>query len=138
VSAALLDTGPLVALVLRTDAMHGWATEQLKQLAPPLFTCDAVLAEACFLLKRENHDPTDVVKLARAGLFEVKFDFNREMAAILELMTSYRDRPMSFADACLVRMAEQHPHHPVWTFDRDFKIYRRHRRSSIPLISPFG
>jgi len=136
-SSVLLDTGPLVALVLRTDAMHAWATEQLKHFAPPLFTCDAVLAEACFLLKREKHDPADVVKLARAGLFQVKFDFNREAAAIQELMTNYRDLPMSFADACLVRMTEQHPHASVWTLDRDFKIYRRNRRSSIPLICPF-
>ena len=136
-STVLLDTGPLVALVLNTDAMHGWAGEQLKLLHPPLFTCDAVIAEACFLLKREKRDPTDVLKLARAGLFEVKFDFNREAAAVLELMISYQDLPMSFADACLVRMAEQHPHSSVWTLDRDFKIYRRNGRSSIPLISPF-
>jgi hypothetical protein len=45
---------------------------------------------------------------------------------------------MSFADACLVRMAEQHPDSPVWTLDGDFKIYRRNRHSSIPLISPFA
>ena len=44
---------------------------------------------------------------------------------------------MSFADACLVRMAEQHPEASVWTLDRDFKIYRRNRRSAIPLISEF-
>jgi predicted nucleic acid-binding protein len=137
VITGLLDAGPLVALVLRTDAMHFWATEQLKQFAPPLLTCDAVLAEACFLIKREQRDPSDVVKLARSGLFEVRFDFNRESAAILELMASYRDQPISFADACLVRLAEQHLQSPVWTLDRDFKIHRRNRRSSIPLISPF-
>ena len=134
----LLDTGPLVALVLRTDAMHAWATEQLKHFTPPLLTCEAVVAEACFLLKREKHDPSDVVKLAQAGLFEVKFDFNRESSAILGLMTSYHDLPMSFADACLVRMNELHPDSEIWTLDRDFTIYRRNRRSSIPLISPFG
>ena len=117
--------------------MHGWAKDQLKLMTPPLFTCDAVIAEACFLLKREKHDPSDVVKLARAGLFEVKFDFNREASSLLSLMTSYRNLPMSFADACLVRMSEQHPQASVWTLDRDFKIYRRSRRSSIPLISPF-
>ena len=136
-SPVLLDTGPLVALVVRTDAMHGWAIEQLKLIEPPLLTCDAVIAEACFLLKREKHDPTDVIRLARAGLFEVRFDFGRESAALLELMTRYRDQPMSFADACLVRLAELHPHSSVWTLDRDFKIYRRNRRSSIPLISSF-
>jgi hypothetical protein len=41
------------------------------------------------------------------------------------------------ADACLVRMCELNAEAAVWTLDRDFRIYRRHRRSSIPLISPF-
>jgi len=44
---------------------------------------------------------------------------------------------MSFADACLVRMCELNAEAAVWTLDRDFRIYRRHRRSSIPLVSPF-
>lgn len=133
----LLDAGPLVALVLRTDAMHAWATQQLKQLAPPFLTCDAVIGEACYLLRREKRDPVDIIEFARAGLFEVKFDFNRESAAIAELMASYRDLPMSFADACLVRMCELNAEAAVWTLDRDFRVYRRNRRSSIPLISPF-
>ncbi|MBK8477906.1 MAG: PIN domain-containing protein [Opitutaceae bacterium] len=136
-SPVLLDTGPLVALVVGTDARHGWAIDQLKSMAPPLITCEAVIAEACFLLKREKLDPTEVIRLARAGLFEVRFDFGREAAVLQELMTRYRDQPMSFADACLVRLAELHPQSSVWTLDRDFKIYRRNRRSSIPLISPF-
>lgn len=77
------------------------------------------------------------MKLACAGLFEVRFDFNREAPAILDLMTAYRDRPMSFADACLVRMAEQNPDAAVWTLDHDFQIYRKYRHEPIPLISPF-
>jgi predicted nucleic acid-binding protein len=133
----LLDAGPLVALVLKTDAMHAWTSQQLKHLTPPFLTCDAVIGEACYLLRREKRDPVDIIEFARAGLFEVAFDFNREAAAISQLMGSYRDLPMSFADACLVRMAELNPEAAVWTLDRDFRIYRRHRRSSIPLISPF-
>jgi hypothetical protein len=35
-------------------------------------------------------------------------------------------------------MNELRPESEIWTLDRDFKIYRRHRRSSIPLISPFS
>jgi predicted nucleic acid-binding protein len=52
-------------------------------------------------------------------------------------METYRNVPMSFADACLVCMVEDEPGAAVFTLDRDFTIYRQHRRRVIPLIAPF-
>jgi hypothetical protein len=40
------------------------------------------------------------------------------------------------ADACLVRMSEQITDSVVFTLDRDFKVYRKHRRQVIPTIMP--
>ena len=40
----LMDTGPLVALIDRSEAQHEWAREQLAALRPPLYTCEAVIA----------------------------------------------------------------------------------------------
>ena len=48
----LLDTGPLVAWPNRRDAHRDWARETIDALAPPLLTCEAVLSEACFLVRR--------------------------------------------------------------------------------------
>ncbi|NQX02044.1 hypothetical protein HQ447_15405, partial [bacterium] len=50
----------------------------------------------------------------------------------------YRDRPMTLADACLVRLAELHPGAKVFTFDAEFLIYRRHGNMIIPVIMPAG
>jgi hypothetical protein len=44
---------------------------------------------------------------------------------------------MSYADACLVRMAELHRGAIVWTLDRDFHIYRKHKRQNLPLRTPW-
>ncbi len=52
-------------------------------------------------------------------------------------MDRYESVPMSFADACLVRMAELNPGFAIFTLDRDFTIYRQHKRRIIPLIAPF-
>ncbi len=41
---------------------------------------------------------------------------------------------MSLADACLVRMAEQYTASMVLTLDSDFRIYRKHRNHTIPVI----
>ena len=133
----LADSGPLIALLEQAEKDHTWAVEAMHSAPLPLLTCEAVLTEACFLLKRQRRDPNDLLIMAQRGFFRVAFDFNREQEALRGLLTSYADLPMSFADACLVRMSELHPEAAVWTLDRDFKIYRRNRRSSIPLISPF-
>jgi Tfp pilus assembly ATPase PilU len=51
-------------------------------------------------------------------------------------MRRYADRPMAFADACLVRMAELHANASVWTLDADFRIYRKNRRQTLSLVIP--
>lgn len=43
---------------------------------------------------------------------------------------------MSFADACVVRMAELIPNSKVFTVDSDFYIYRKNRKEMISLIIP--
>ena len=51
-------------------------------------------------------------------------------------MQKYVDMPMSFADACLVRMTETLNDPALLTTDADFRIYRRHSRQAIPCILP--
>ena len=49
-SVVLVDTGPLVALLDRSDSGHAWAVKVFKELRPPLLSCEAVLAETWHLL----------------------------------------------------------------------------------------
>ena len=51
-------------------------------------------------------------------------------------MDKYADVPMSFADACLVRMTEILPDPIVITTDADFRIYRRFSRQIVPSLLP--
>ena len=48
----LLDTGPWVALLCRDDAQHDWSRAQWAALTEPVMSCEAVVAETCFLLAR--------------------------------------------------------------------------------------
>ncbi len=134
----LLDTGPLVAFLNRRDHHHAWAREVLDQLEPPLFTCEAVLSEACFLLRRHGGGPPAVVELVARGLVEVAFDLQAEAAPVAALLTKYADQPTSLADASLVRLAEIYPDARVLTTDADFHVYRKNRRQRIRLIAPAG
>lgn len=58
------------------------------------------------------------------------------MEAVLKLMERYADVPMSFADACLVRMTETLNDPLLLTTDADFRIYRRLGRQVIPCMLP--
>jgi uncharacterized protein len=133
----LIDTGPLVALLVGDDHWHSWAAEQCKQSPPSVLTCQAVISESLFLLKRDGHDADDLFGLVEAGFLRVEFDFPAEYHHVCALMRRYRDRPMSYADACLVRMAELHQGAFIWTLDRDFQFYRKHRRQCLALKSPW-
>jgi uncharacterized protein len=133
----LIDTGPLVALLVGDDHQHAWALEQSKSAPPTAITCDAVISEALFLLKREGYDTDLLFALVEAGFLRSEFDFHAECRHVRSLMRRYRERPMAFADACLVRMAELRPEAVVWTLDRDFLFYRKQGRQSLSLVAPW-
>jgi len=132
----LLDTGPLVALLNARDAHHGWARELLASVAPPLVTCEAVLSEACFLVRQLHGGRDRVLELVHRGAVAVPFRLEDELPAVRRLLSRYADVPMSLADACLVRMAEQHAGSAVMTMDGDFRIYRKHGRQIVPTLMP--
>lgn len=135
-SALLLDTGPLVAF-LAADTLHAaWVHEQWKRAVPPMLTCEPVLTEAAFILKREGVDPDAIFALLERKVIRVALHLEKERAVLRALMRRYRDRPMSLADACLVRLAELHSGAKVFTLDSDFRIYRRHGNKTIPLLMP--
>lgn len=132
----LIDTGPIVALLVPDDGQHTWAVEQSRHAPATVLTCEAVISESLFVLKRAGHNGDDVFALIESGFVRIEFDFPGEFAAVRALMQRYRERPMSFADACLVRMAEMQADACIWTLDRDFTFYRTHRRQTLSLVSP--
>lgn len=132
----LVDTGPLVALLDRRDHYHPWVKAQLRTMDAPLITCEAVLSEACHLLERLPGGPQAAVELVTKGLVTVSFSFQDEVRAIQRLILRYADVPMALADACMVRLAEIHEPSLVFTLDSDFRIYRKHGRTALPILLP--
>ena len=132
----IIDTGPLVAFLAEGSEHGRWVTEQFKRLRPPLLTCEAVLTEAAFLLKREGAEADKLFALLERGVLRLSFTLGDQEPDVRELMRRYRDTPMSLADACLVRMAELHAGATVFTLDGDFRVYRKHGRQLIPVLMP--
>jgi predicted nucleic acid-binding protein len=134
----VVDTGPLVALLSRADRYQHWAREEFERLTPPVFTCEAVLSEAQFLVHERGGNPLAVLEMVQRGILGVVFELKDEVERLLELQRTYADVPMSLADACLVRMMELHDRSRLMTTDSDFRIFRRNRRQLIPLLAPPG
>jgi predicted nucleic acid-binding protein len=132
----IIDTGPLVAFLNKSDKYHDWALTQFSQLNPPFFTCESVISEVCFLLRHTENGPQNVFKLLERELIQIPFKLEAEISTIINLMNKYKNIPMSLADACLVRMCEQIADSTICTLDSDFKIYRKEKRKVIPVIIP--
>jgi uncharacterized protein len=132
----LLDTGPLVALLNRADVHHTWATEQWGRIRPPLMTCEAVISEACFLLRGLDRGSGAVLEAIKRGAVQISFRVADHIVRVEQLTHKYSQVPMSLADACLVCMAELQPESTVFTIDSDFRIYRKHGRTTIPTLMP--
>ncbi|NES66061.1 MAG: PIN domain-containing protein [Okeania sp. SIO2D1] len=132
----ILDTGVLVAILDKSDRHYNWALKQWANIAKPVLTCEAVISEACFILKDVYGGKDAIIGLVSSGYVEVPFHFSDEVTAVRELMKKYQSVPMSFADACLVRMSELIPGSSLLTLDSDFRIYRKNQTEVIDVIIP--
>jgi predicted nucleic acid-binding protein len=131
----LLDTGPLVALLSWDDADHARAEQLFSECLPPFRCCEAVIAEACHLMRKVHKaGPAEVVALGRKGVYQISMSLEGHWTNVEALMLKYANRPISFAGACLIRCAEIHREPRILTFDSDFQIYRWARNKKFQLL----
>ena len=132
----LMDSGPLVAYVLRDEQHNTWVQNQMASVKGPALTCEAVLVEAAYLVAERGGSPELLWNFLRRGVLQIAFDLETEFEAVAALMRRYQNLPMDLADACLVRMSGLHLDCTVWTLDSDFRIYRCFSRQVIPVNCP--
>jgi predicted nucleic acid-binding protein len=96
--------------------------EEAARLPVPFLTSEAVLTESAFLLASDGFDADELFEMAESGLMLAGLDFNAERKHLRALMRTYRDVPMSLADATLVRLTELHRDCRVFTLDTDFHV----------------
>jgi predicted nucleic acid-binding protein len=135
VAGVLVDAGPLVALLDRSDQHHRACVEASRILRRPLVSVWPAITEAMYLLgvSADAQDAlwdmleTQTVVLASLDVADVP--------RMRELMRKYRDRPMDLADAALVRVAEREKIRTVFTIDReDFEVYRPSRSWRFSIV----
>ena len=121
----LVDTGPLVALFDPADGSHPHCLGILKTIKEPICTTTPVLTETFHLLSPGSTGCLRLMQFVEQKGLIVWFMDERTLAHAFELMVTYADIPMDFADASLVAAAETLRLRTVFTLDRgDFDGYR--------------
>jgi predicted nucleic acid-binding protein len=118
----LTDSGPLIALLDRSDEHHEWVAGQFSHLSSPLLTCEGAITEAMHLLCDAGVQPWGVLELIERKIVSVPFNLESHLDRVLSLMKKYADTPMDFVDACLVTMTEAKRDSRLLTLDSDFRI----------------
>lgn len=116
IRTTLIDGGPLVAFLSAADQHHEWAADAFDVLKGRLISCESVISEASFVLARDRHRRSVVLELAERMEIELQ-PLGSELPTLRQMMDKYASVQMSFADACLVRLADLHPGAVVMTCD---------------------
>jgi predicted nucleic acid-binding protein len=133
----LIDTGVIFALFDQDEWAHERCVRALESIHRPLVTCEAVITESCYLLRRRRDAVDAVLANVETGFFGIPLQISLSASQIREIFRKYRDTPADFADACLIHMADQLDTGDILTLDSDFGHYRWRRnrrfRNLVPL-----
>jgi len=124
-SQAVVDTGPIVAVLRKREKAHKTCAATLKQLRAPLLTCWPVLTEVAWLLRNEPKGIKALGGLMHSGSVRLVELDEAAFHWIIKFLERYSSVGAQMADAALMYIAEQEGIDTAFTLDRrDFSIYR--------------
>ena len=85
-----MRSGPLAAYLNRRDPYHKWAVAVMKQMKPPMLTCEPVLTEAVYFLREDGLEVGPLFQLLERGALRLQFDLSAQWPRIRTLMARYR------------------------------------------------
>jgi uncharacterized protein len=134
----LLDTGPLVALMVDGDPHHETCLDLSREFAGPLCSCWAVITEAAWLLREYPLAIRNMLTALSTGFAEMLPLQSNEAGRIREIMERYSNLRPQLADATLVYLAEREGIDTIFTLDRrDFSVFRTSKNRPFHLIPEF-
>lgn len=134
VADVLVDASALVALLDRDDRSHAACVRALATIRDGLTTVWPAFTEAIHLLGDFPHAQDALFAMIEDGVLRVATLDETDVPRMKVLMRKYRDTPMDFADAALVRVAERDGLNRILTFDRHFFVYALPRRARFVVI----
>ena len=132
---AILDTGPWVALIDRSESRHAECVQWLKNFSGRLYSTEAVLTEVLYLLNFYIIAQCAALDFILESVVEIVPANTKSLKKTKSLMKKYADLPMDFADATIVCLATDTGIQNIVTFDKkDFAIYKLSKTKSFTII----
>ena len=132
---AIIDTGPWVALIDRSETRHAESVQWLKNFSGSLYSTEAVLTEVLYLLNFSISAQCAALDFVLESVVEIVPANTKSLQKTKNLMKKYADLPMDYADATIVCLATETRIQNVITFDRkDFAIYKLSKKQSFTIM----
>lgn len=114
---------------------HHPCVDALTLFSLPVVTSAAVLTELFHLVGDNPHEVAAAWAFLRSGAVSILPIDDADMPALQSLMKRHQDRPMDFADATLVHLAQRESLQNILTIDfDDFETYRIDRRKHFRIF----
>jgi uncharacterized protein len=131
----LVDTGPIVAILVQSDEHHLACVEQLRHMRAPLLTCWPVITEAAWLLRSYPQAIRRLLSSFNGRPFEIVPLDGSDLAGISTILTKYQALRLQLADASLLHLANRDGIENIFTLDRrDFGVLRLAHGKKLRLI----
>ena len=132
---AILDTGPWVALIDRSESRHTECVQWLKKFSGRLYSTEAVLTEVLYILNFSITAQCAALDFVLESVVEIVPSSTDSLMKTKNLMKKYADLPMDFADATMVCLAAETGMQNIATFDqKDFAIYKLPKKKSFTIM----
>ena len=131
----LIDTGPIVAILLESDEHHEACVEQLHHIRGPLLTCWPVITKAAWLLRAYPQAIRKLLSSFHGRPFELVPLGETDLPGIAAILARYEGLRLQLADASLVHLANREGIEMMFTLDRrDFGVLRLAHGKKLRLI----
>ena len=114
----LMDTGPWVAMVDRSESRHMECVKWLEQFEGAIFSTEAVLTEVLYLLNFSSAAQFAAMDFVLTGAVEIVPGSVASLEMAKSLMEKFADLPMDFADATIVALAHDLTINHIVTLDK--------------------
>ena len=121
----IVDTGPLVALLVPEDFNHQKCADCVREIHCPMLTSWAVLTEAAWLLRSKDDGLRALLRLLIGGTVVCGKLDDDAASWIAGVAAKYADLSPQLADLTLLYLAEREQTRSILTLDRrDFTVFR--------------
>jgi len=131
----LLDTGPVVAAIDRSDNHHARCAALLESAEGSLLIPTTVIVEVCWLVEERPDIEAAFLEAVATGEFEHVPLTIADIARTAELVRTYADLPLGAVDASVIAVAERLKLTDVATLDRrHFTVVRPRHAEALNLL----